>query len=69
MAASVVESLFSSVICEVLAFYNSAENSVTCIGIFREVALLEILRKFLFTGISGCQSTGTLLKRTAAQIS
>ena len=69
MTASVVESLFSSVICEVFAFYNSAENSVTCIGIFREVALLEILRKFLFTGISGCQSTGTLLKRTAAQIS
>ena len=54
--ASVVESLLSKVAGEISAFYNSVENSNSCIGIFRKVALLEISRNPLFTGIPRLQS-------------
>ena len=39
------------------AFCNSFEKSITYIGMFRKVALLEILRSCLLTGVVGLQST------------
>ena len=60
---SVVESPFNKVRWEISAFCNSVESSITCIGIFQNIALLEILRDSLLTGggvdpqSTGCNAT------------
>ena len=54
--ASVVESLLSEVTGEISEFCNSAKSSNTCIGMFRKVALLEMLRNPLLTGVADVQS-------------
>ena len=59
---SVVESLFSKVICKISAFYNYVENSITSAGMFQKVALLEISRNSLLTGVANLESSETLLK-------
>ena len=43
---------------EISAFYNPIELSLTCISMFRKVALLEISKNFHLTGAEGLQSTG-----------
>ena len=50
--ASVLESLFSKKTDEISAFYNSASNSIGCIGILR------ILRNSVLNGVAVLQSTG-----------
>ena len=50
--ASVVESLFSKVTGGSFLFYNSFENSITCIGAFKKVPLPEILRNSLLTEVA-----------------
>ena len=52
----VVEPLFSKVAGEIYAFCNSAKKSITFIGMFRNVALLEILKSCLLIGIYGLES-------------
>ena len=54
--APVVDLFFSKVTGAVSAFHNFCENSVTCNNMFRKVALLEISRNFLLTGVVGLQS-------------
>ena len=44
--------LDGSVIEESSEFYNSIENSITWIGMFWDVALLEILRIFLLNAVA-----------------
>lgn len=56
---SVVESSFSKVTGEMLAFYNSVENSIRCIGMFGKWAILEISKKSLSIRVAGLQSTGS----------
>ena len=56
--ASVVESIFSKATEEISVFYNSFENSITQIVIFRKEALLEISRNSLLNGVAGSQPTG-----------
>lgn len=56
---SVVESSFSKVTGEMLAFYNSVENSIMCIGMFGKWAILEISKKSLSIRVVGLQSTGS----------
>ena len=51
--ATVVESLFNKLTEEISAFYNSFENSITCIGMLRKVAILEVSRIPLSTGVAG----------------
>lgn len=55
---TVVKSFFSKVKGEISAFYNSLENSVRCISMFRKVALLDIFRKFILTIVAGLRSIG-----------
>ena len=55
---SSVESHFGKVTKNVIPAYNSVENSVTCIGVFQKVALLETSRNSLLTRISGLKPTG-----------
>lgn len=43
----VVESVFHKVPGKISAFNNSFEESITCIGMFRKVAVLEFPRSFL----------------------
>ena len=47
--ASVAESLFSKVTGKTSAFHNFAEEPITCIGLLRKVALLEISINYLLT--------------------
>ena len=47
-----LESLFSKKTDEISAFYNSASNSIECIGILR------ILRNSVLNGVAVLQSTG-----------
>ena len=56
--ASVVELLFIKVTEGISAFYNSAENSISWISMFRKEALVEISRNSLLTGFLHLQSTG-----------
>lgn len=60
--APVVKPLFDKVSRESSSFYNSVENSTTCIDIFRKVALLEISMNSFSTGVTNLESTGTLLE-------
>ena len=63
---SLVESLFIKATKETSVFYNSAENSVTCISMFRREALLEISRNSLLTGVlHSLQVAAALLKRNS----
>ena len=39
------------------AFYNSVKNSVTWVGIFRKMAVLQIWRNTLLMRVAGLQST------------
>ena len=48
-----IESLFSKITREISVFYNSVENSIRCISMFRKIAVLAILRKFLLTRVVG----------------
>ena len=54
--ASVVELLLSKVTGEISAFCNSFKNSNRCIGTFRKVAVVEISRNPLLTGVAHLQS-------------
>ena len=54
--ASVVESLLSKVAGEISAVYNSVENLNTCVDTFQKVALLDISRNPLLTGVLRLQS-------------
>ena len=49
---------FRKVTGEISAYYNSAENSLRYISMFRKIALLDILRKFLLTRVGDLQSIG-----------
>ena len=49
--ASVVEESFYSKVTEISAFCNSVRNSHTSTGMFRKVALLEILKSPPLTGV------------------
>lgn len=60
--APVVKPLFDKVSRESSSFYNSVENSTTCIDIFRKVALLEISMNSFSTGVTNLESNGTLLE-------
>ena len=42
LKAPVVDQLFIKATGKISVFYNFAENSITCIVMFRKVALLEI---------------------------
>ena len=61
--ASVVKSPFCKVTGEIAAFYSSVENSVTCICMFRTVALLVILRNlgFLLTSCDAIKNESLML--------
>ena len=56
--ASVVESVFSKATEEISAFYNSFENFIAQIVMFRKEALLEISRNLLLNGVADSQRTG-----------
>ena len=45
--ASLEESPFSKVIGEIPTLYNFVENSITCVGVFQKVVLLEISRSLV----------------------
>ena len=68
MRAPVVDSLFIKATGEISVIYNSFKNSITCIGKFRKVALLEIeiLRNFLLIEViffdNYVPQVGTILK-------
>ena len=53
----------SEVVCEISAFYNFLEISITSIiGIFRKVVFLKILKNSLLTIVTSLKHTGILLK-------
>ena len=63
---SLVESLFIKASKVASVFYNSAENYVKCISMFRREALLEISRNSLLTGgLHSLQVSAALLKRNS----
>ena len=45
-------------------FCNSIKKSITCIGMFLKVALVEILRNFFLTQVVSLQSTGCIATKT-----
>ena len=62
MREFVEQSFFSKVIAEISSFFLSAESSITCIGIFQKVALLQTWKNSLLTGAvmlytPGCNAT------------
>ena len=56
--ASMIESIFNNVTEEICTFCVSVKNRITCIAMFRKVALPEILRNSLLIGVLGLPSTG-----------
>ena len=52
MRESVEESIFSELIAEISEFYLSAESSITCIGIFQKLVLLQSSKNFLLTVVA-----------------
>ena len=52
---SLVESLFSEATEKLSVFYNSIRNCIMCIGIFRKLAHLKILRNILLNKVAGCK--------------